>query len=578
MSRITDRQLARKLRPETTPEPPAGLLEELRRQIPAQIEAPAPPPAGSLLPFRRPLSRRVWLAAASVAMLIGGGTFSWVALRNHVGLTTMEEPRPHFSREDSYMAQAAPSPAEARGGSAGAMQPRDLRALGYAGADPSAAAPAPVPAYPGRFGADGDQSREAQNAVAAPQVMAPARPLALPMEVASAPEPEARRDAAVEEVITTTGERGLLDERRIASGAAVAQAELAEVPASRGPQRQRAGEVGGREAGQQATTQRGSSPRLEAATDAFAKAEKAAKSSEPTSAPPPAAPAPPPSTGGTAEPNDRPSGGVLFRSYGGDPFVDSEKDPLSTFALAVDTGSYDVVRRYLADGRLPPAEAVRVEELVNAFDYGDAAPSSGDPALIAEGAPDPWAPDDRYVLVRFGLATRAVAAEARAQVELDARYVARWRLLGYEDRDVADRRFRDAGFGGGEIGAGQTVSALYELELRPQVPADATLAVLRVRWKPAGGGDSREPERLLRRRDLAGSWERAGRAFRLATVVGRFAEVLRGSYWAQGDDLSELARRAAAVSEDWPRQERVAELVRLIERARDLRRQSGAGS
>jgi hypothetical protein len=58
-------------------------------------------------------------------------------------------------------------------------------------------------------------------------------------------------------------------------------------------------------------------------------------------------------------------------------------------------------------------------------------------------------------------------------------------------------------------------------------------------------------------------------------VVGRFAEVLRGSYWDTGDDLGELARRAAAVSRDWPRQDRVLELVRLIERARDLRRQAG---
>jgi Ca-activated chloride channel family protein len=170
-----------------------------------------------------------------------------------------------------------------------------------------------------------------------------------------------------------------------------------------------------------------------------------------------------------------------------------------------------------------------------------------------------------------------VASEARAQVDVDPRYVSRWRLLGYENRDVADERFRDDTLDAGEIGAGHVVSALYELKLLPQVPAGAILATLHVRWRPAAGGPFREMERALRRDDLAPRWEAASRSFRLATVVGRFAEVLRGSYWArpradQGDDLGELARRAADLNESWPHQPRVEELLRLIERARDLRR------
>jgi len=123
--------------------------------------------------------------------------------------------------------------------------------------------------------------------------------------------------------------------------------------------------------------------------------------------------APPPSTGGTAEPNDQPYGDVFFQSYGVNPFIDTEDDRLSTFGLEVDTGSYTVVRRYLRDGHLPPHEAVRVEEFLNAFDYGDAPPRRDDFSLTAEGAPSPFADGDRYYLLRFGVAAREVAAGDR---------------------------------------------------------------------------------------------------------------------------------------------------------------------
>ncbi|MGB0721887.1 MAG: vWA domain-containing protein [Gammaproteobacteria bacterium] len=68
------------------------------------------------------------------------------------------------------------------------------------------------------------------------------------------------------------------------------------------------------------------------------------------------------------------------------------EQPVSTFSIDVDTGSYANVRRMLNDGRLPPSDAVRVEELINYFDYDDAAPR--DPqrpfALHTEVGPNPW--------------------------------------------------------------------------------------------------------------------------------------------------------------------------------------------
>ncbi|HEX8272184.1 MAG TPA: von Willebrand factor type A domain-containing protein [Longimicrobiaceae bacterium] len=51
------------------------------------------------------------------------------------------------------------------------------------------------------------------------------------------------------------------------------------------------------------------------------------------------------------------------------PFRDPSLHPLSTFGIDVDPASYANVRRFLSEGRLPPKDAVRIEELVNYFDY-----------------------------------------------------------------------------------------------------------------------------------------------------------------------------------------------------------------
>ncbi|MCP3962954.1 MAG: hypothetical protein GY719_34375, partial [bacterium] len=121
----------------------------------------------------------------------------------------------------------------------------------------------------------------------------------------------------------------------------------------------------------------------------------------------------PPSTGGTTEPNDAPYGDVFFHDTGTNPFIDTEDDRLSTFGLDVDTGSYTVARRYLRDGNRPPREAVRVEELINYFDYGDAAPERGEFAIHAEGAPSIYGQGERYYLLRFNLKGREIHTEDR---------------------------------------------------------------------------------------------------------------------------------------------------------------------
>ena len=90
-------------------------------------------------------------------------------------------------------------------------------------------------------------------------------------------------------------------------------------------------------------------------------------------------------------------------------FVDVATAPLSTFSIDVDTAAYANVRRFLCDhGVLPPTDAVRIEELLNYFDYDYPHPEAGEPfGVVSEMADAPWAPS--HQLVHIGLRSTPVA-------------------------------------------------------------------------------------------------------------------------------------------------------------------------
>ncbi|HEX8693520.1 MAG TPA: VWA domain-containing protein [Longimicrobium sp.] len=86
-------------------------------------------------------------------------------------------------------------------------------------------------------------------------------------------------------------------------------------------------------------------------------------------------------------------------------FQDVTLHPLSTFAIDVDAASYSNVRRFLTEGRLPPADAVRLEELINYFEYDYPDPEGEHPfSITTEVSAAPWNPAHR--LVHVGLQGR----------------------------------------------------------------------------------------------------------------------------------------------------------------------------
>ena len=104
-----------------------------------------------------------------------------------------------------------------------------------------------------------------------------------------------------------------------------------------------------------------------------------------------------------------------FQDYGVRPFVPTSQDPLSTFALDVDTAAYSIAQRWVADGQVPPAESVRVEEYVNSFDYDYRSPNDG-LNVVADAGPSPY--DDNNVIVRLGVQAEEVPDAERPPASL----------------------------------------------------------------------------------------------------------------------------------------------------------------
>ena len=83
-------------------------------------------------------------------------------------------------------------------------------------------------------------------------------------------------------------------------------------------------------------------------------------------------------------------------------FLTATQNPLSTFSIDVDEASYSNVRRYLENGSLPPAGAVRIEEMINYFDYTYQKPTNGEPFTVnTEISSCPW--NTKHRLVHIGL-------------------------------------------------------------------------------------------------------------------------------------------------------------------------------
>jgi Ca-activated chloride channel family protein len=154
---------------------------------------------------------------------------------------------------------------------------------------------------------------------------------------------------------------------------------------------------------------------------------------------------------------------------------------------------------------------------------------------------------------------QVVAKDLKLQVEFNPAVVKQYKLLGYENRTLAARDFRNDKVDAGEVGAGHTVTALYELELEGQ--RDDLLATVRTRAKQPDGDRATEQAFAVKRDQVHERFEQAPASFRLATVAASFADSLRGNSEISFGQLAQVSDGLDSFDED------AAELKDLIQRA-----------
>ena len=158
---------------------------------------------------------------------------------------------------------------------------------------------------------------------------------------------------------------------------------------------------------------------------------------------------------------------------------------------------------------------------------------------------------------------QTVARDARVQVEFRPQAVLRYRLLGYENRRIADQYFTDPYVDAGEVGAGHSVTALYEIE--PAWARDGFLGTIRLRWVDPVTGFEREEMRDIDLFSMGDDFPSTGSSFRLAATVAGFAEILRESPYVNGYTLFDVAQQAGDLARIFEGRQDVDEFRQLAE-------------
>ena len=180
---------------------------------------------------------------------------------------------------------------------------------------------------------------------------------------------------------------------------------------------------------------------------------------------------------------------------------------------------------------------------------------------------------NKVFVEEFSSTVMTVAADVKFQIEFNPDYVNAYRLIGYENRRLADTDFRDDSKDAGELGAGHSVVALYEIipngspdaiDLKYREASETAyadeLATLKLRYKDAVGEPSRELTAVI----PTGKNGAGNPDFRFAALVAEFAMVLTDSPNKGTATLEDLQAQCAEANWSDPYRAEFAELVRAL--------------
>lgn len=145
---------------------------------------------------------------------------------------------------------------------------------------------------------------------------------------------------------------------------------------------------------------------------------------------------------------------------------------------------------------------------------------------------------DRIVDKKLVATLQVIAKDTKIQIDLDPTFVQRYRLIGYENRVMKNEDFADDKKDSGELGAGHSVTAFYEIDLTAAAKAgelaSANVATVKLRWKAPDGDVSTEAAFPMPAANVAPTFDAASADFRFAAGVTEFAEILRRSKHSEG--------------------------------------------
>lgn len=157
-----------------------------------------------------------------------------------------------------------------------------------------------------------------------------------------------------------------------------------------------------------------------------------------------------------------------------------------------------------------------------------------------------------------------IASDVKIQVEFNPRRVLSYRQIGYENRQLTKEQFRDDSVDAGEVGSGQSVTALYDIQLRPDGSERDPIATVYVRYRRADNGAIEEISSVVRDDVRYKRFDQAAPRFRLAACVAEFAERLRRSPYAQGTTINEIHSTLLPVTFQLDLDQSLKELAELM--------------
>ncbi len=165
---------------------------------------------------------------------------------------------------------------------------------------------------------------------------------------------------------------------------------------------------------------------------------------------------------------------------------------------------------------------------------------------------------------------QVIAKDVKIQVEFDPSCVKSYRQLGYENRQLQAQQFRDDRVDAGEVGSGQSATALYEVELTGE--AGAALGVVRIRWQDVATSQVQELAESIQAGDRYADFGAAPVRFRLTAGAAELAGVLRGDPISTETRLPEIAAILRPVGLELSLDRQVQDLVKMVNGAMRLKK------